>query len=120
MNLEDRIKRLEALHPEIEPEVEPKWFLLNSYWRISTNGAQVQRRDYIGDPWRNTDSCPDVARLYRAGLVQGQKQALELAKAVQAARIWRHEHGEAVENYPNWRYWENIVTLARAILEAAE
>ena len=103
MNLDDRIKRLEALCPEIEPEVEPKWFLLSAYWRISVNGAQVQRRDYIGDPWRCTDSCPDVARLYRAGLVQGQKQALELAEAVL--------HGSR---------WTDTSRLARAILEAAE
>ena len=105
MNLEDRdlIKRLEALHPELEPEVALDWFQLNLYWRVSLDGKQVQRRDHVEDPWRCTDSCPDVARLYRAGLAQGQKQALELAEAVL--------HGSR---------WTDTSRLARAILEAAE
>ena len=112
MNLEDRdlIKRLEALHPEIEPEVE--WVELSTpvvcsfKYRVSLDGRLAQQKNAYSD-WRPMfppdadDNC--YVQCYRAGLVQGQKQALELAEAVL--------HGSR---------WTDTSRLARAILEAAE
>jgi len=111
MDLEDRIKRLEALHPECaEPEVE--WVELSTpvvcsfKYRVSLDGRLAQQKNAYSD-WRPMfppdadDNC--YVQCYRAGLVQGQKQALELAEAVQ--------YGSR---------WAEAIRLARAILKAAE
>ncbi len=104
MNLEDRIKRLEALHPELKPEVEwvymPAPEDLNIVIRISADGTIVEQM--IQGAWTMYDVWW-VKGPYRAGLAQGQKQALGLAEAVL--------HGSR---------WTDTSRLARAILEAAE
>jgi len=111
MNLEERIARLEALHPECaEPEVEwvelPTPVVCSFKYRVSLDGRLAQQKNAYSD-WRPMfppdadDNC--YVQCYRAGLVQGQKQALELAEAVL--------HGSR---------WTDTSRLARAILEAAE
>ena len=123
MNLDDRIKRLESLHPQLaEPEVE--WVELSTpvvcsfKYRVSLDGRLAQQKNAYSD-WRPMfppdadDNC--YVQCYRAGLTQGQKQARELAEAVLTKhRQWGGDECE----HADW--WCEFVRLARAILEAAE
>ena len=125
MNLDDRIKRLEALHPQLaEPEVE--WVELSTpvvcsfKYRVSLDGRLAQQKNAYSD-WRPMfppdadDNC--YVQCYRAGLVQGQNQARELAEAVERV-VW----GIGRPNMATLGAVEIDLLrgLARAILEAAE
>lgn len=97
MNLEERIARLEALHPEIaEQDAEQdaeQWVELNGYWRISTDGVKVQRRDDWwddSDPWADTTEAPELVELYRTGLTHGREVA-EADNVALRALVEEHE-----------------------------
>lgn len=126
MNLEDRIKRLEALHPECaEPEVE--WVELSTpvvcsfKYRVSLDGRLAQQKNAYSD-WRPMfppdadDNC--YVQCYRAGLTQGRKEARGLAEAVLSIPWVATVNGEFTGEYKVWR--AQIDQLARAIMEAAE
>lgn len=72
-----------------EQEAE-QWVELNGYWRISTDGIKVQRRDWCddSDPWVDTTEAPELVKLYRTGLAHGREVVLaesaELREQVRA------------------------------------
>lgn len=62
---------------EVHELAAEQWVELNGYWRISTDGIKVQRRDWCddSDPWVDTTEAPELVKLYRTGLDHGREVA---------------------------------------------
>ena len=103
MDLEERIEKLESLHPELFKQ-DKKWIVLSPYWRITEDGEEVQKRYCTTNPWLPTTENPDLIKAYRKGLIQGNRQSARLADI--AKQIWEYFK----ESYPNVNLgWEMAV-----------
>lgn len=102
------------------------WVELNGYWRISTDGVKVQRRDWCddSDPWVDTTEAPELVKLYRTGLAHGREvaqaehealreQVRALVEAVETAE--QHDKDPMLYYKISTRLWNHVLQTKDAV-----